>query len=221
MRALFIKHACLFVLVSGLHPWPAPPYRAPSTQRSRGIYVTVLIYPAPARLRLVELGGPVSSPGQRYKLSLREADGFETLDRIEYVESGVRLSKGCYLFRRRPVFVETVSPRLVRFADPHFPFDATWSRVVRAGKVGPIAIVRLGDPPPYAHVFIPLVGAWHVSGWVPGAVSREPVFTEEGEFTGQYTEHRLITTILNEDSIDRRGIARYVAQGAAPCPGGP
>lgn len=221
MRVPFIKQASLFVLVSWLLPWSSPPCRAPSTQRSRQMRVTVRVYPAPVRLRLVELGGPVSSPGHRYKVSMREADGFETLDQIEYVESGVRLSKGCYLFRQRPVFVETVSPRLVRFADPHFPFDTTWSHVVRTGKVGPIAIVRLGDPPPYAHTFIPLVGAWHVSGFIPGAVSREPVFTEEGEFTGQYTEHRLMTTILNEDSIDRRGIARYVAQGAAPCPGGP
>lgn len=175
-------------------PWPTP----------RGV-VTCLLPTQPLE-RLVPQGRPIYSSERRYKLSLTEY-GLETLDHIEYVESGVRVSKGCTFSRMRPVFVETVQPRLSSSYDlPSFA----------AGKVGPIAMVRLGNPPPYAHTFLLLVGAWNVSGRIPGMFSEELLY-RDGVPSGLYARNSYATTILNSETVDQRRLAEYEARETFPC----
>lgn len=170
----------------------------------------------PTTACLVARGLPVAVPEMREwrKLSLA-GSGFETLERFEYVESGVRLSKGCYFFRLRPVTVVAISPRMHSLPDSLLSSEM-WSRLARAAKEGPIAIVRRGEPPPYAHAFHPLIGAWRVHGWVPGRALRDPFFTVGAELSG-YSRHYHVTTILDEPSIDQEQSAYYEARGTRAC----
>ncbi len=127
---------------------------------------------APVRRPLVRLhpqGGPElpSSDAVRiHKLSLVE-DGLETVERVEYIESGIRVSKGCYMYRRRPVTIVDRVPRLHALPDPH-PAPRLWLHMWQTRKVEPMVLVRLGEPEAYPHEFLPVIGAWHLYGSVPG-----------------------------------------------------
>lgn len=109
-------------------------------------------HPLPSpRVTLASLGFTREPLPRLRKVALGDSE-LDSIERIEYVEVGLRVSKRCYTYRTRSVRIELRVPRS------------------HEEKGGVIALVRVEDPPPGRHAFQPLMGVWHVFGVIPGAL---------------------------------------------------
>lgn len=145
-----------------------------------------------------------SETWERRKLVLTSNE-LETLDGVRYTELAVRVSKRCTFVRARPVVIEAMTARLHPFQDEGMPLEH-WERFWVRSKLGPIAVVRLGRRPFSSHASQLLVGAWWVSGYVPGFVSAEPLFVEDAQshelvFSGRFGPQYLFTTVIDSRTL--------------------
>lgn len=138
--------------------------------------------PLPPRVTMTSMGFSAQLLPRLRKISMGDSE-FNSIERVEYVEIGLRVSKRCYTYRTRPVVIEQRVPRS------------------HEEKLGVVALVRLGEPPPGRHAFQPLMGAWHVYGVIPGALQ----------------EHRFLMTLFDREHHDRALLAMYQQQGVREC----